>query len=132
LNKKIEKRISKNNFSQEICRAKKKEEITLEMNLEITLEMTLEGFCLCSRPLWQGVSTDSLKFFPGLPCPTLLCPAGGPPMKQLYSNFWSGPPAGRTPCSCLLPPWVPHVIWACFAPRCSSKEYPSVTRKVLT
>jgi hypothetical protein len=25
--------------------------------------------------VWQGVAMDSLKFHPGLPCPTLLCPA---------------------------------------------------------
>jgi hypothetical protein len=32
-----------------------------------------------SKPVWQRLSTDSLKFHLGLPCPTLLRPAGGPP-----------------------------------------------------
>jgi hypothetical protein len=30
--------------------------------------------------IWQGVTTDSLKFHPGPPCPTLLSPVGGPPL----------------------------------------------------
>jgi hypothetical protein len=29
------------------------------------------------RPIWHGVSADSLKFHPGLPCPTFLRPVGG-------------------------------------------------------
>jgi hypothetical protein len=29
------------------------------------------------RPVWQGVFTDSLKFHPGPPCPTLLRLSGG-------------------------------------------------------
>jgi hypothetical protein len=37
--------------------------------------------------VWQGVAMDSLKFQPGLPCPTLLCSAGGPPLKQTYGSF---------------------------------------------
>jgi hypothetical protein len=36
---------------------------------------------------------DSLKFHPGLPCPTLLRPAGGLPPKWPYSHFWGGLPA---------------------------------------
>jgi hypothetical protein len=32
--------------------------------------------------VWQGVAIDSLKFHPGLPCPTFPCPAGGPPLKR--------------------------------------------------
>jgi hypothetical protein len=31
--------------------------------------------------VWHGVAMDSLKFHPSLPCPTLLRPAGGPPLK---------------------------------------------------
>jgi hypothetical protein len=27
--------------------------------------------------VWKGVAMDSLKFHPGLPCPTLLCPVSG-------------------------------------------------------
>jgi hypothetical protein len=38
---------------------------------------------------------DCLKFYPGLACPTLLLPAGGPPLKRPYSRFSSGPPAGQ-------------------------------------
>jgi hypothetical protein len=34
----------------------------------------------------------SLKFHPGPPCPTLLRPAGGPPLKRPYGRFWGGPP----------------------------------------
>jgi hypothetical protein len=52
------------------------------------------------RPVWQGVSTDSLKLHPGPPCPTLLRPEVG------------GPPAGGVACSRLLPPWIPHGILA--------------------
>jgi hypothetical protein len=49
---------------------------------------------------------DSLKFHPGPPCLTLLCPAGGPPHKQPYGCFRGGPPAGRAACGHLLPPWT--------------------------
>jgi hypothetical protein len=57
--------------------------------------------------VWQGVAMDSPKFHPGLPCPTLLCPVGGPPLKRPYqdSTAWGiqggrrcaagGVPAGR-------------------------------------
>jgi hypothetical protein len=34
-----------------------------------------------SMSVWQGVAKDSLKFHPSPPCPTLLHPAGGPPLK---------------------------------------------------
>jgi hypothetical protein len=40
---------------------------------------------------------DSLKFHPGLPCPTLLRPAGGPPPKQPYGRFWGGLRPSSTP-----------------------------------
>jgi hypothetical protein len=33
--------------------------------------------------VWQRVAMDSLKFHPGLPCPTLLRPAGGPYLDSL-------------------------------------------------
>jgi hypothetical protein len=58
--------------------------------------------------LRQGVAMDSLKFHPGLPYPTLLCPAGGPPSKRPYGCFWGGPLAGQAACSRLLPFWTPH------------------------
>jgi hypothetical protein len=37
--------------------------------------------------VWQGVAMDSLKYHQGPPCPTLLRPAGGPPLKQPYGHF---------------------------------------------
>jgi hypothetical protein len=43
----------------------------------------------------KGVAMDSLKFHLSPPCPTLLCPAGGPPPNRPYSRFRGGPPAGR-------------------------------------
>jgi hypothetical protein len=51
--------------------------------------------------VWQGVAMDSLKYHLGPPCPTLLCPAGGPPLKRLYGG---GPPTGHTACGRLLHP----------------------------
>jgi hypothetical protein len=55
-----------------------------------------------TRPVWQQVSTDSLKFHPGPPSPTLLYPVGGPPPKR------GGSPAGWPACGRLLPPWIPY------------------------
>jgi hypothetical protein len=54
----------------------------------------------------RGVAIDSLKFHPGPPCPTLLCPASGPTLKQPYGRFKGDPPAGRAVCSRLLPLWT--------------------------
>jgi hypothetical protein len=34
----------------------------------------------------QGVAMDSLKYPSGLPCPTLLCPAGGTPLKRPFQG----------------------------------------------
>jgi hypothetical protein len=34
--------------------------------------------------VWQGVATGSLKFHLSRPCPTLLRPGGGPPLKWPY------------------------------------------------
>jgi hypothetical protein len=62
------------------------------------------------RPVWQGVSTDSLKFHPGPPCPTFLRPAGGPPPETALRPFLGGPPAGRAACGRLLLPWIPHAV----------------------
>jgi hypothetical protein len=39
-------------------------------------------------PYGKGVSTDSLEFNAGPPCPTLIRPAGGPPPKR---PFWGWP-----------------------------------------
>jgi hypothetical protein len=41
--------------------------------------------------VWQGVAMDSLKFNRGLPCSTLLCPAGGQALKRPYPQ--GGQPA---------------------------------------
>jgi len=49
--------------------------------------------------VWQGVAMDSLKFHPSPPCPTLLCPAGEPPLRRPYSHFRGGLPAGRAACA---------------------------------
>jgi hypothetical protein len=51
-----------------------------------------------------------LKFRPGPPCPTLLCPVGGPPLKQPYRCFRGFPPAGQLACGRLLPLWTPHAV----------------------
>jgi hypothetical protein len=36
---------------------------------------------------------DFLKFHPGLLCPTLLCPSGGPTLKWPFGCFKGDPPA---------------------------------------
>jgi hypothetical protein len=53
------------------------------------------------------VAMDSLKFHPGPPCPTILRPAGKPPLKRPYGCFRDDPPAGQAACSYLLPLWTP-------------------------
>jgi hypothetical protein len=63
-----------------------------------------------TRGVWQGVAMDSLKFHPSPPCPTLLSPAGGPPLKRPYGRFRAGPTAGQAACSSLLPFWTPHAV----------------------
>jgi hypothetical protein len=68
---------------------------------------------LSARPTWQGVSTDSLTFYPVPPCPTLLCPMGGPPLKRPYSCFWGGPSTWWMACGRLVSPWIPHAVRAC-------------------
>jgi hypothetical protein len=40
--------------------------------------------------VWQGVAMYSLKFHLGPPCPNLLCPVGGPPLKWPISCFRGG------------------------------------------
>jgi hypothetical protein len=48
------------------------------------------------RPVREGVTTDSLKFHPGPPCPTLIRPAGGPPTKRHFGGV-ARPQGGRPP-----------------------------------
>jgi hypothetical protein len=68
-----------------------------------------------TRPVWQGVATDSLKFHLGPLYLTLLRPAGGPCPKWHYGRFRGGPHTGRAACSRLLPPWIPHAVRACWS-----------------
>jgi hypothetical protein len=62
------------------------------------------------RSVLQGGSTDSLKFHSDSPCPTLLHPAGGPPLKWPYGQFGGGPPTGRVAWGRVLPFWTPHAV----------------------
>jgi hypothetical protein len=57
--------------------------------------------------VWQGVAMDSLKFYPGPPCLTLLCPAGGSTLKRALKRFMGGPPVGWVAYGHLLPPGHP-------------------------
>jgi hypothetical protein len=63
-----------------------------------------------SRGVWEGVVMDSRKFHPGLPCPTNLRPAGGPPLKRPYGPFRGGSSPGRAAYGRLLPFWIPHTV----------------------
>jgi hypothetical protein len=67
---------------------------------------------VCLMGVWQRVAMDSLKFHLALPCPTLLRPAGGPPLKQPYGRVRGGPPTGGSACGYLLPlwNWTPHAV----------------------
>jgi hypothetical protein len=69
---------------------------------------------------------DSLKFHSVPPCPTLLRPLGGPPLKRLYGCFRGDPPAGRVACSHLLPFRTPHAVRLClleiFAPQIFARQ----------
>jgi hypothetical protein len=53
--------------------------------------------------IWQGVAMDSLKFYPVPPCPALLCPVGGPPLKRPYGRFRVGPSLVGPPAAVLHP-----------------------------
>jgi hypothetical protein len=50
------------------------------------------------------------KVHQGPACPTLLLPAGGPPLKQPYGCFRGCPPTRRKACGCLLPLRTPHAV----------------------
>jgi hypothetical protein len=58
--------------------------------------------------VWQG--DDSLKFHPGLLCPSLLHPAGWPTPKQPDGRFGGGLLAGQVACGCLRPFWTLHAV----------------------
>jgi hypothetical protein len=53
---------------------------------------------------------DSLKFYMGPPCPNLLRPVDGPPLKRPYGCFWGNPSTGRAACGRLLPFWTPRAV----------------------
>jgi hypothetical protein len=69
-----------------------------------------------TRPVWQGVSTDSQNFYPGPLCQTLLRFVGRPPPKRPFGRFGGGPPTGWAACGRLLPPWIPLSVWVCITP----------------
>jgi hypothetical protein len=58
----------------------------------------------------QGVAMDYLKFHPDLPCPILLCLAGGPALEQPYGRLRGGAPTGWSTRGHLLSLWIPHVV----------------------
>jgi hypothetical protein len=52
----------------------------------------------------------------GPPCPTLLRPAGRPPVKRPYSRFRGNSSTGKVACSRFLPHWTPHAVRLCSKP----------------
>jgi hypothetical protein len=61
------------------------------------------------------VAFDSLKFQPGLPCPTLQRLAGGPPLKRPYGYFRGGSLTGQVTCGRLIPLLTPDGVHPCRA-----------------
>jgi hypothetical protein len=53
--------------------------------------------------VWKGVAINFLKFHPGPPSPTLLCPAGRASQKRPYVHFRGGSPAGQAACGRFYP-----------------------------
>jgi hypothetical protein len=66
--------------------------------------------------VWQGLAKDSLKIHLGPPCPTLLCPVGGLPLKQPYGFFRRGSLTGRASCDRFLPTCTPTTVRLCSYP----------------
>jgi hypothetical protein len=62
---------------------------------------------------------DSLKFHQGLPCPTLLRPTGGSPLRRPFGRFRHGSPAGHSACG----------LWPSFTPSATPRRAPEATRK---
>jgi hypothetical protein len=75
---------------------------------------------LHGRMTW--VTMDSIKYNSGSSRPTLLRPAGGPPLKWPYNRFRGGLPACWVACGRLLPSWTPHALhlWSASNPAPSS------------
>jgi hypothetical protein len=64
------------------------------------------------RPVWEGVSMDSLNFTrPRHARPLYVLRAGAPP-KRPYGRLGSGPPAGWAACGRLLSAWIPLPVRA--------------------
>jgi hypothetical protein len=76
--------------------------------------------------VWQGVTMNSLKFYPGPPCCTSLRPAGRRPLKS-HGHFRGGPPAGRAAYGRLLPYWKPHAVRLCLPPSDANAYMSSAT-----
>jgi hypothetical protein len=74
------------------------------------MRLRLDGVMVRGMGVCRGVAINSLKFHPGLPCPTLLRPAGWLSLKQPYDRFMGDPPTGWAACSRLLPLWTPHTV----------------------
>jgi hypothetical protein len=72
------------------------------------LPLKIEGYG--NIGVWQGVTMDFLKYHYSPPCPTVLCLAGGPPLKQPYGLSKDGLPTGQAACGRLLPFWTPHTM----------------------
>jgi hypothetical protein len=56
---------------------------------------------------------SSLKFYPGRPCPTLLCPTGGLPLTAVLGVAH---PHWQAAYGHFLPLWKPHAIRLCLQP----------------
>jgi hypothetical protein len=63
--------------------------------------------------VWHGVVMDSLKYHPGPPCPTLLRPTGGSPLKRPYGRFRGDLPTER---AAVFYPFEHHSPYA-YAPK---------------
>lgn len=85
--------------------------------------------------VWQRVVMNFLKFYLGPPCPTILCPVGGPPLKRQFQE-WPALAGGLRPSSFTLRHPTPYtyveafVVDACFSHMILSHEFRH-TRKAI-
>jgi hypothetical protein len=56
-----------------------------------------------TKGVCQGVAMASIKYHSGPPCPTLLCLAGGLPLKRPYGLFRVALPQGGRPATVFYP-----------------------------